>query len=285
MIQAIRRTIAYADLFDQAITPLDIHRYLEVAASVADVRAALDRHDGTAWVRHDGLYCLPGRYPVIETTLQRRQDAAKIWGRAKRWAAIMSHVPFVRMVAVTGSLSMHNMKPGSDMDFFIVTAHGRVWLTRMLLVILVRFARLLHDELCPNYLLSANALTLNDRSYFTAREFVQMIPLYGLNVYREMRALNRWALEFLPAAEGAPTGPIEIRLGRPAQAVKGFLEALLRSPVGDWLETWEQRRKIKRLRRLPGADSSSVALSADECKGHFNNTNRRIADHRTQFLV
>ncbi|MEP7200734.1 MAG: hypothetical protein ABI874_13010 [Chloroflexota bacterium] len=280
LAEAIHRTIAYADLFEQAIATAQITRYLDVSASAAAVQRALARYTGSRWLAQDGLYCLPGRQVLFARTTQRLTIAGAKWSRARRWAALMACVPFVRMIGVTGSLAMNNMAADADIDYLIVTARGHVWSTRLMLIAVVRLARLAGDELCPNYVLSTEALRIEDQSFFTARELRQMAPLYGLNVYKTMMALNEWSLRFLPGADSLPPSPPEIRSGKLAQIVKTLGEALLRTPWGDWWETREMRHKIARLQQLPGAAPPHVILSAEQCKGHFRGTHRSLA---TQF--
>jgi predicted nucleotidyltransferase len=56
-------------------------------------------------------------------------------------------LPFVRMVAVTGALAKDNVGQRVDIDLLIVAAPGRIWVCRRFLILAVRVARLLGDEL------------------------------------------------------------------------------------------------------------------------------------------
>ena len=62
-------------------------------------------------------------------------------------------MPFVRMVALSGSLAHLNADGEADLDLFVITAPGRVW--SVTLTTLLR-ARLLgwRRRLCLNYVVS-----------------------------------------------------------------------------------------------------------------------------------
>src|SRR3990172_11192340 len=107
------------------------------------------------------------------------------------------------MVGITGALAMDNSAHGDDIDVIIVTARGRVWTARLIVIGLVYAGKLFGDTLCPNYILSEDALALEQHDLFAAHEFAQMTPLVGFEVYQRMRAANPWVGEFLPNA-GAP---------------------------------------------------------------------------------
>jgi hypothetical protein len=172
------------------------------------------------------------------------------------------------MVAVTGALAMNNAQQGDDIDFLIVTAPGRVWLTRALVVLLVRLARLLGAKLCPNYVLSQSALSERRRDLFVAHDLAQMVPLVGLAVYAEMRAANTWAAAYLPQAR-QPFQP-EPELVRPGwqRELQRLGERLLGGRMGDWLEAWECRRKLRRWAHC--ACGPGALLDAEHVKGHFD---------------
>jgi predicted nucleotidyltransferase len=278
LVEAILRTIRYADLFDQAINVHDIVRYLDVRADDSQVVHTLARHIGRFWLSRDDLYCLPDRSSLLARTQERARSAGTAWVSARRWATVMAHLPFVRMIAVTGSLAMNNMGPGSDIDYLVVTVPKRVWTTRLLLVAVVRLARLGGQELCPNYVLSTHVMQIEDQSLFTARELKQMVPVFGEDCYGEMMALNRWAQEYLPASSAPPRSDSVVWLSSFGRAAKAFLEAVLGSKAFDRFEHWEMSRKIARLSQLPGAVAPNVVLSAEQCKGHFRGAHRSVAD-------
>ncbi|MDI3339982.1 MAG: hypothetical protein QJR03_05555 [Sphaerobacter sp.] len=273
--RAVVRALAYGDVFDYPLTAAEVHRYLVgVAASPAAVQALLsDPAARPAPITfHDGYYLLRGREATVATRRQRAARAARLWPRAVRYGRAIARLPFVRMVAVTGELAIDSVDQGGDLDYLIVTAPGRLWLCRALVIGIVRLARACGDVVCPNYLLSERALALTDRNLYTAHELTQMVPLSGLAVYERMRRLNGWTARFLPNAAGPPS------LMTPDLADDGGLRALtelpLRTPVGERLERWERERKIRRLSQAsgPGAEAE---FTADWCKGHIDGHGRR----------
>jgi len=160
---------------------------------------------------------------------------------------------------------MHNVEPGDDYDYLIVAAPGHVWLSRLLIVMLVvKPAARCGDVVCPNYILSEDALTLRERDLFHAHELAQMVPLDGYSVYERLRHSNSWADDFLPNAGGPPlTMPLPAGSCRPGRRI---LESVLRIAAGAWLE----RHEMDRLRRTinPTDGCQEVELSPDRCKGH-----------------
>lgn len=270
---AILQAVAYSDIFDYPLKPAEIHRYLmDVPASREDVRAALA--NGRLVPRYlttrDGYYALAGREEIIDIRRQRALRSRAVWARAFRFGRIIASLPFVRMVAVTGELAMDNVGARSDIDYFIVTEPGRLWLARLLTVAVARFAG--SPEICPNYLLTDRALELDDRNAYTAHEVAQMVPIAGLETYYRLRELNGWVLDYLPNA-ASPPRHIEAPAYLPR--LRRLIELPLRTSLGAKLERWEMERKIRKLSggngRLP-----ETAYSADRCKGHIDGHGERI---------
>ncbi|RME45307.1 MAG: hypothetical protein D6796_10660, partial [Caldilineae bacterium] len=205
LLRAILRALAYADIFDYPLTAAEIHRYLEVPASLERVQEVLQdgRLSPTRFRRCDGFFTLPGREAIVETRRRRAVLSAQQWPRAHRYGRWIAALPFVRMVAVTGSLAVDNVEPGTDIDYLIVTEAGRLWLCRAMVIGLVRLAALWGDEVCPNYFITENALHFAERTLYTAHELAQMVPLAGAATYHRIRRLNAWAATFLPNAAGS----------------------------------------------------------------------------------
>jgi hypothetical protein len=272
--QAVLRTLAYADVFDHPLTAGEVHRYLVgVAAPFATVRAALGQMVPDLLMRREGFYMLRGRGELVETRRRRAAEASRLWPAAIRYGRTLAALPFVRMVAVTGALARDNVESGSDIDYLVVTAPGRVWVGRGFTGVVRRAVGLRGFRLCPNYVLSEQALLLSDRSLFTANELVQMVPLAGQGVYHRMRQANPWTAEFLPNANGRPGRIVDAEPGRRLLARMG--EALLSTPAGDRLE---HRERARFERKLPArsADPSEVVYAADCFKDHVDGWGARI---------
>src|SRR5579859_1112129 len=208
LAEAIMQTVIYADIFDYPLTPSEIHRYLiGMRSSVAQVSTMLDSRTLRPLLSRQGAYItLQGRESIVALRQHRLEIAARLWPRASRYGRLLSRIPFVRMVAVTGTLAVDNVEAGDDIDVLIVTAVERLWLCRLLVIALVRLVATSGDVLCPNYFLSERALTLSEHTIYTAHELAQMVPLYGQRTYDRMRQLNNWTATLLPNATAAPHG-------------------------------------------------------------------------------
>ncbi len=269
MYTAILQALLYADIFDYPLTLPEIHRYMVgVSAPVDAVQDALAPTSPLAgYVERRGeFFTLTGRAHLAEVRRHRERAAERMWPKAIAYGRRMAGLPFVRMVAVTGALALDNVDEDDDLDYFIVTDPGRLWLCRAMVILLVRWAARRGDILCPNFFLSSEALVLRQRNLFTAHEVVQMVPVAGLDVYRLMRASNAWTFRYLPNALGPP----KVLLDHPGRfPFRPLVEGVLRSPVGAPLERWEMTRKIRKF-TAHGGGNPEVYFSPHHCKGHFD---------------
>lgn len=270
--QAILKTVLYSDLFDYPLTSDEIAHYLiEVQADAESVRQHLSQPiwlDGQI-ARVDRFITARGRESLIARRLDRASSSDRLWRRARRFVRVLAALPFVRMVGITGALAMNNSTAADDIDVLIVTAAHRVWLTRALSVALVYIGKIFGDTLCPNYVLSENALRLETRTLFTAHEFTQMVPLYGLEVYARMCRLNDWIDSLLPNATSPFRSEPAVRAGPIGRSVKRMSEWLLSGRIGDRLEAWEMNRKLKKFQPQLHQPDGNALLDRDHVKGHF----------------
>jgi hypothetical protein len=270
---AVVEAIAYADVFDWPLTPDEVHRYLPVRAALGEVEAALAGPAIGRFVeRSDGFLTLAGRTGLVADRLRRATVSRALWPRAIRHARLVAALPFVRLVAITGSLAVDAADDAADVDLLVVTADGRVWLTRAMSMGVVRFAALSRLRLCPNYLVAESALRIEERSLFTAHELVQMVPVGPSPAYAELLRLNAWFRDFLPNSGPRPplTGD---GLGPTLTTWQRVAEAPLRTALGDRIERWEMRRKVRRL--SSEAASTETRYDATCCKGHSEEHGRR----------
>ncbi|MGE5224183.1 MAG: hypothetical protein ACM3PY_17215 [Omnitrophica WOR_2 bacterium] len=284
--QAILYTIGYGDIFQYPMTVNEIHRYLiGMKSTQEDVEEALHLPNRLGrWIAQSGpFYLLPGRDEFVNVRRQREQESARLWPKALAYGRMIARVPFVRMVAVTGSLAMNNVNPGGDLDYMIVTRQERLWLARSLVIVLVRLAARAGDRICPNYFLSEQTLALQDQNIFSAHELVQMAPLSGTRVYAAIRQANLWADEYLPNAGGAPDGKDKIAFEEKQPWIQSFGESLLQNRTAGLLERWEMQRKLHKFNTL-AANHQEACFGPDWCKGHVDDHGSRIMDAYTNRL-
>ena len=264
---AVLAALAYADLFDYPLTMVELYRFQvgtdysqgEIAGATTELLGV----DGPI-CKNGEYYCLWGREATFNIRFQRERASKRVWLRAHRWSRWLARTPFVRMISVTGALSMNNLSGRPDIDLLVVTEPGRVWVCRRLLVLQVRLARLFGDDLCPNYILSTGNLELDQRDFFTAHELAQMVPLKGEAIHRQMLEQNSWARRFLPKAFGpGQDGP---RPGISASPSR-LLEKVLGLRIFDRWEGWELRRLRAKLAPIIG-EAAEVVCSPEQCKGH-----------------
>lgn len=266
--EAILYTLIYADIFDYPVTLSEIHKYLiRYSASIEEIEDAINTElipaDKTSQI--SDYYFLPGREQLVDLRRKRNALANKLWRKANRYGKWMSIIPFVRMVAVTGSLASNNVKGDGDIDYFIVTEPGFLWLSRAMILGLRRLTSPFGRVICPNYLISLNALKLEDQDLYTAQELTRMVLIFGREYYNEFRKLNNWTTDFLPNASSS-------QLESKVEKQKIFQEAgefLLNSNIGRRLGKWEMNRKIQKLELL-SEKKNEVYFGADCCKGHFD---------------
>jgi hypothetical protein len=270
---AVAATVAYSDVFDMPVTTTEVRRYLVgVRAGVIDVERSADRlvDEGVLGRRGDLLH-LAARPEVLAIHDDRARRAELMWPAARRWSRVIGRLPFVRMVAVTGGLACDSVEDHDDIDLFIVTAPGRLWLTRLAVVSVVRLVGLRGPELCPNYLVADDSLAMDVRTLYVARELAQTVPLVGVDCWRELLEVNSWYRDLLPNA--GPVSDRSVGGGRPGK-VRRVVEWVLRRSVLDGLERWEMNRKVARLtgvasRRPEVGAPDEAAFSPSVCKGHL----------------
>jgi hypothetical protein len=268
LLRSVFHTLAYADVFDYPLTATEVYRYLpSTNTSYQDVVQALT--DEALFSKIDDYYTLRGRERIVETRRRRAKVSSRLWLKAARYGQIIASLPFVRMVAVTGSLAMNNVEEGKDIDFMLVTAPDRLWTCRAFALFVARLAKLEGVDLCPNYLITTNALALDEHSLYVAHELAQMIPLSGREIYDEIRRLNGWMVDYLPHSLMVHELPPGVKPAQKRSWIQIVLEFLLRLPFLNWFEKWEMNRKIKRLSREQSSSIESF-FSADVCKGHID---------------
>ena len=142
--------------------------------------------------------------------LQREKYSRSKLIIAKKAAKLISKIPTVLFVGITGSLAMMNSANESDIDLMIVTKKNSLWTTRVLVYALLLLASYElrkpkqdseKNMLCINLWIDESDLvwSKNDRNIYTAHEIAQIVPIFNKNkTYEKFISLNKWILNYWP---------------------------------------------------------------------------------------
>ncbi|MBC7777658.1 MAG: nucleotidyltransferase domain-containing protein [Phycisphaerae bacterium] len=265
---AVIQALAYFEVFSYPLTPEEIFAFCAEPRSTRE--EVFDRlqslvEQGSAF-QFGGFFQLKKEASWGGNRRDCNCRADKFLPIARRVARFIGCFPFVRGVFVSGSLSKHCMRPDSDIDFFVVTAPGRLWLARTLLVLFKKIFLLnSHKYFCVNYFVDTEHLEIEEKNRFTATESVTLLPMWGREIYLDFCRANVWAWQRYPHFAQRPT------VGIPAYSrgfFKKLLEKMLTGKLGDWLD-----RKAMRLtvsfwkRKFQAMDSETFDLALKSRRG------------------
>lgn len=194
-------SILYHDLFDFPLT------FPELIKWKAGEKAAIPDFSGKNFISKNGFYFLEGKEGMIYKRALNKRVSAKKMAIAVKAAYILSLLPTVKMVAVTGSLAMENAGNESDIDLMIITGRGTLWMTRLISLIgltgQIRRAgnSAQKDKLCLNIWMDETDLewSKKDRNIYSAHEIGQIRPLINKdNTYEKFLEKNKWVLKYWP---------------------------------------------------------------------------------------
>ena len=276
--EAVLSTLVYYSLFRFPLTTTEIHRLTGQPTSLAVVETTIDELAARGLLGRQGEYAFLGQASDIVEREEAQGRARAFDPRILRRARLIGGFPFVRGVGLSGTVSKGILKPGDDVDFFVVTSPGRLWLCRTILMVFKRVALLnSHRLFCVNYLVSEERMTLPDRNVFTAMEVAWLRPVWGAGWYEEFLSANRWIGEFLPSwrpFEGRPgserPGRVRLKLERALSGAWGDrAEARVRSMI-------EQRNRRKYRHLSPEDFAVAFRSEAHSSKHHPGNNQGRV---------
>jgi hypothetical protein len=276
------KTLLYFDIFHYPLNREEVFRFLGMnSVSQHDVDRSLS---GLAAQKilfeTKQFYSLETGDKNAERRIKGNLLAEESMPLAFRKAKLIASFPFVRSVMASGSLSKNYMDEKSDLDFFIITAPGRLWIARTLLVLYKRiFLFNSHKHFCTNYFVDEHHLEIEEKNQFTATELTTVIPLFNGALYQKLIAANPWLRDFFPNFKLRETKLENDKI----PLVKRFTESILgfvAVPVENLLmKITFQRWKRIYARNYPESDFQ-VAFKTKKyaSKNHPNHYQKRVIE-------
>jgi glycosyltransferase involved in cell wall biosynthesis len=272
----ILATVAYADLFDAAMSVEEVARTcLRATVSCDEVRRRATRGTLASLVTlgGGGHLTLRGREHLIARRLEGIRLTRELLDRHRAVIAALATLPFIRMLALSGGTAHRNARGGDDIDLFVVAAAGRAYTAYTMLFLASRLTRT-RGVVCPNYLVDEDHLTIAyHHDLFTAHQAISLVPIAGHATFARFTGANDgWVRAFYPGYE--PQVPAASVGNRQVQSTVERLVA----PLGGALERalrigW----RLHLAGRVARATGSDVVLAGGILKLH-------LSDHRVRVL-
>ncbi|MFM8912895.1 MAG: hypothetical protein ACKOE6_08280 [Flammeovirgaceae bacterium] len=238
-------TLAYYDVFSYPLTQKEFVAKVSCRANPLEVAQELDLLIANGLIFRIGEFFSLRNDPSLEKRRQQgNQLAHSLIAVAKTKATFIGRFPFVQGIFISGSLSKNYADSKSDLDFFVITAPGRLWVARSVFILYRKFFILRKNfkHYCLNYFVAEDHLTIEEQNLFTATELATLIPVYG-NYHQRLMDANRWLLKWLPNQPmDMPQHPLEKK-----PFVKKFFEKVL-NLFGSHLDSLLMRLTLKKFK-------------------------------------
>jgi len=279
--RAIVDTVDYYDLLDYPLTAVELQHYLGHLQSpgLEGLKArCLKLAAGGTLSLIDEYVVLKGREQLVETREKNACINQRNWKRARFFIRLFGFVPFVRLVAVSGSLALDRSNPESDIDVFIVAGSGRIWFVRAMCVFISRIFGSYRTEqqvsgrLCLNHFVTDDAMLLDHRNLYTARLFSHLVPGYGLDCYHAFQKANLWIRDLIVSYPWDNYPPFQVmEAGGVSSHLKRAGERVLSGRLGGFMEQAVKRFQLGRIahdqRRLD--ERAQIVLSDQVLRFHL----------------
>lgn len=209
--------LTYSEVFNSALSLKNLHQWLPLQkTTLANLSKQLKILSSKKIIfKKDNHYSLIKSARIPDRDILKHKTNI-----AHQSAGILSRIPSVKMIAISGSVAAGNPGPGADIDLFIVSSSYSIWWTRLvctLIMLILRRRRSKHsrhskNKVCLNMFLEENNLKIVPENIYTAREVLQIVPIYNSDsVYEKFLHTNSWAFKIFPNFPSPPRVPITHR--------------------------------------------------------------------------
>jgi hypothetical protein len=249
--KAVYACLCYFDVFQHPLRFTEICEFVSLPFSDSKAHSVLDELLHLQLIRSEsGFYLLKN---TSGNTIQKRLSAEQRFqakqNTIRRFARFVSRFPFVESVAISGSCSKGLLDEEGDVDYFIITAPGRLWLCRSLLVAFKKlFLFNSKKYFCVNYFLSSDQLEIPDRNVFVACEISTLMPVSNKALFDNYLQHNKWVNDYLPNKKSY--NALFLKDEPPKRPVSKLMEMVFSGKLGDALDrrffeytlnTWEKK--------------------------------------------
>ena len=295
--KSILATLVYYDVLNRPLTGWEVFKYL-IRNKNIKLNEILNLLENSSELnklisQKNGFYFLKNRQAIIKERIERHKIADRKWKKAKRAIKLFQLIPFIKMIAVSGSLAMNNTRENSDIDLLIVTKAGRIWTCRGLITVFShlmgkrRHGALTKDRFCLNHYLTEKSLKIPYKSLYNAQTYVHLVPFWQIknNLYKKFQKANQWINEYLTFYPIIQKGYLkEIKPNIFFKDLRELKEFIFDGIIGNFIEFILKKIQQARIKKDPLTYQSGgrVVLSNHQLEFHPNSPEKWILEKYNQ---
>lgn len=199
----ILKTLLYYDIFQHPLSNEEIFTFLPQNSipkeDLSRLLGEFSLNEQNEFAEKEGLYYVKPNVNNVCARMNKEKYSLKMWRAAYFVTHVIKRFPFVRSVMVTGTLSKNSSDKASDLDFMVITAPGRLWISRTMLMLFKKIFLLNSKKyFCVNYFITEDSLEIHDRNIFTATEIATIKATFNTRLSEKFLNENRWITQFFP---------------------------------------------------------------------------------------
>jgi len=195
----------YFGIFRHPLTAEEIYLFNPVKATREQTGLTLREMVDEGVVQFsDGFYLAEDCSEAIGKRQLSNTRARRLLQRSVRYVSVIASFPFVRSIAISGSLSKFSASENPDIDYFIITETGRLWIARSFLHLFKKLTFITGHQhyFCMNYFIDTDAMTITHQNRYSAIEVMTLLPVFNAPLHEEFYRKNEWAGAYLPNHPG-----------------------------------------------------------------------------------
>ncbi|CAG5076340.1 nucleotidyltransferase domain-containing protein [Parvicella tangerina] len=222
----------------------------------------------------------------IENRLVGNKKAAALKDKAAKNANLISTFPFVRGVLISGSFSKGFVSDDGDIDYFIITKPGRLWIARTFLILYKKlFLFNSHEYFCVNYFVDEDHLEIEEKNIFTATELVTLLPMVNKTLHQKLVQNNAWIKAYYPSLFHENNTISEPK----RSTLQRFGEGIMKGKFGNKVDNYFMKLTLKRWQKKFGFLSNedfevAMKTTTNVSKHHPNNFQKKVLERHQEIF-
>jgi hypothetical protein len=275
-IHQVYKIISWFDVFDYPLTHEEITKFTNLPEKTIKKEIKILLSDKINY--YNDYYFLKGRKSSIEQRQKNLKNSKKLIKKINKWQFLFRITPFIKMTAICNTLALNNANETSDIDLFIITKKGRIFIARTIITFLSsvlglrRHGEKIKERFCLSFFITENVLNfkkimIDKNDIYLAYWITTLKPLFGFDTYQKFIEINKtWTKNFFRMPDTNNFKKTYTSISK----IQDILEYFLKGKIGDLiekkLEHWQIARAKKKITHLD--QRASIIISKNMLKFH-----------------